>query len=133
VAQDIAEAAEMVGLKRVGPIPLPTRYRKFALLRSPFKHHRSFEHFEIRTHKRLIWIEGTPQQVQRFVRFATDSLEPIAAIRVREHNYHRVGAYYVEPSRQALSLPPTAASALQQARAAAMGSSSMSSDGVASA
>jgi len=35
-------------------VPLPTRVRRFAVLRGPFKHKDSREHFEIRTHNRLV-------------------------------------------------------------------------------
>jgi len=37
-----------------GPVPLPTRVRRFTVLRGPFKHKDSREHFEIRTHNRLV-------------------------------------------------------------------------------
>ena len=116
VAQDIATAAEMVGMKRVGPIPLPTRHKSFALLRSPFKHKKSYEHFEIRTHKRLIWIEGPPEQVRKFIDFTVDTMEPIASVKVREHNYHHLSSFY--------SPPTTSTQALQEARQAALGSPS---------
>jgi small subunit ribosomal protein S10 len=37
-----------------GPIPLPTHIRRFCVIRSPHVDKDSREHFEIRTHKRLI-------------------------------------------------------------------------------
>ncbi|HOV45584.1 MAG: 30S ribosomal protein S10 [Spirochaetes bacterium] len=37
-----------------GPIPLPTKIRRYTVLRSPFVHVESREQFEIRTHKRMI-------------------------------------------------------------------------------
>ncbi|MDA1097297.1 MAG: 30S ribosomal protein S10, partial [Chloroflexi bacterium] len=37
-----------------GPIPLPTRIKKFTVIRSPHVDKNSREQFEIRTHKRLI-------------------------------------------------------------------------------
>ena len=42
------------GVKISGPVPLPTRIEKFCVLRSPHVNKKSREHFEIRTHKRLI-------------------------------------------------------------------------------
>lgn len=39
--------------KVIGPIPLPTRYRRYCVLRSPHVNKTSREHFEIRIHKRL--------------------------------------------------------------------------------
>ena len=37
-----------------GPVPLPTRIRKYTVLRSPFIDKDSRDQFEMRTHKRLI-------------------------------------------------------------------------------
>ncbi|MCD6345420.1 MAG: 30S ribosomal protein S10 [Anaerolineae bacterium] len=53
-ARRIVEAAERTGARAVGPVPLPTRIERFTLRRSPFIDKDSHEHFEIRTHKRLI-------------------------------------------------------------------------------
>ena len=53
-ASRIVETAESTGAKVAGPIPLPTRIEKFCVMRSPFVDKDSQEHFEIRTHKRLI-------------------------------------------------------------------------------
>lgn len=53
-AGKIVETAEATGAKVAGPVPLPTRIERFAVMRSPFVDKDSQEHFEIRTHKRLI-------------------------------------------------------------------------------
>jgi small subunit ribosomal protein S10 len=53
-AQRIVETAERTGARVVGPVPLPTRTEKFTVMRSPYIDKDSQEHFEIRTHKRLI-------------------------------------------------------------------------------
>ena len=53
-AQRIVETAERTGSRVVGPVPLPTRIERFTVRRSPFIDKDSQEHFEIRTHKRLI-------------------------------------------------------------------------------
>jgi len=53
-AQRIVETAERTGAKVIGPVPLPTRIERFTVQRSPFVDKDSQEHFEIRTHKRLI-------------------------------------------------------------------------------
>ncbi len=58
-AQQIVEAVEQTGAVVVGPIPLPTRIKKFSVIRSPFIDKDSQEQFEIRTHKRLIDIVET--------------------------------------------------------------------------
>ncbi len=53
-AQKIVEVARRSGATVSGPVPLPTRIRRFTVIRGPFKHKDSREHFEIRTHNRLI-------------------------------------------------------------------------------
>jgi small subunit ribosomal protein S10 len=53
-ASKIVDTAESTGAKVSGPVPLPTRIERFTVIRSPFVHKDSQEHFEIRTHKRLI-------------------------------------------------------------------------------
>jgi small subunit ribosomal protein S10 len=53
-AQRIVETAERTGAKVVGPVPLPTRLERFTVRRASFIDKDSQEHFEIRTHKRLI-------------------------------------------------------------------------------
>jgi len=53
-ARRIVETAERTGAKVVGPVPLPTRTEKFTVTRGAFIDKDSQEHFEIRTHKRLI-------------------------------------------------------------------------------
>ena len=53
-AKRIVETAERSGAMVVGPVPLPTRIEKFTVRRSTFIDKDSQEHFEIRTHNRLI-------------------------------------------------------------------------------
>ena len=53
-AQRIVETAERTGAKVVGQVPLPTRIERFTVRRAAFIDKDSQEHFEIRTHKRLI-------------------------------------------------------------------------------
>lgn len=63
-AKAIIEAAVGTGAKVAGPIPLPTRRKIFAVNRSPHVYKSSMEHFETRTHKRLIDIvEPTPKTI----------------------------------------------------------------------
>ncbi len=57
-ATKIVEAVRRTGAKVAGPVPLPTRIRRFCVLRSPFTDKDSREHFEIRTHNRLIDIKA---------------------------------------------------------------------------
>jgi small subunit ribosomal protein S10 len=53
-AKRIVETAERTGATVVGPVPLPTKLERFTVRRSTFVHKDSHEHFEVRTHKRLI-------------------------------------------------------------------------------
>ena len=55
-AQQIVEAVERTGAIISGPLPLPTHIKKFSVIRSTFIDKDSQEQFEIRTHKRLIYI-----------------------------------------------------------------------------
>ena len=50
----IVETAERSGAKVLGPIPLPTKLERYTVRRSTFIDKDSQEHFEIRTHNRLI-------------------------------------------------------------------------------
>jgi len=52
--QQILDTAIRTGAKVVGPIPLPTKRELITVLKSPFTDKDSQEHFEIKTHKRLI-------------------------------------------------------------------------------
>ena len=50
----IVEAAERTGAAVVGPVPLPTRIRRWCVIRSPHVDKDSREHFELRIHTRLV-------------------------------------------------------------------------------
>ncbi|KAL2613765.1 hypothetical protein R1flu_025457 [Riccia fluitans] len=52
--QQILEAAKNTNALTMGPVPLPTKKRVYCVLRSPHVDKDSREHFEIRTHRRLI-------------------------------------------------------------------------------
>ncbi|KAI5061348.1 hypothetical protein GOP47_0023853, partial [Adiantum capillus-veneris] len=54
----ILDAARSTETKIMGPVPLPTRRRLYCVLRSPHVNKDSREHFEIRTHQRLIDLEN---------------------------------------------------------------------------
>ncbi len=53
-AKSILETAIGTGARVVGPIPLPTKRKRFAVNRSPHVYKSSMEHFEVKTHKRII-------------------------------------------------------------------------------
>jgi small subunit ribosomal protein S10 len=58
-AGQIVETVERTGAIVSGPVPLPTKIKKFSVIRSPFIDKDSQEQFEIRTHRRLIYIVET--------------------------------------------------------------------------
>lgn len=63
-AADIVNTAKRTGADIRGPVPLPTRIERYTVLRSPHIDKKSREHFEIRTHKRLIEIlQPTPKTI----------------------------------------------------------------------
>jgi small subunit ribosomal protein S10 len=68
-AKEIVETATRTGATVSGPVPLPTERNVYCVIRSPFKDKDSREHFEIRTHKRLIDIlQPTPKTVDSLQR-----------------------------------------------------------------
>lgn len=68
-AKLIVEQAQRTGARIVGPVPLPTEKNVYCVIRSPFKDKDSREHFEMRTHKRLIDIhQPTPKTVDSLMR-----------------------------------------------------------------
>ena len=68
-AGQIVETAERTGARVAGPVPLPTHIRRFCVIRSPHVDKDSREHFEIRTHKRLIDIlEPTSKTIDSLTR-----------------------------------------------------------------
>ncbi|MEK6537306.1 MAG: 30S ribosomal protein S10 [Actinomycetota bacterium] len=68
-AKLIVEQAQRTGATVVGPVPLPTEKNVYCVIKSPFKDKDSREHFEMRTHKRLIDIhQPTPKTVDSLMR-----------------------------------------------------------------
>jgi small subunit ribosomal protein S10 len=68
-AREIVETATRTGAQVSGPVPLPTERNIYCVIKSPFKDKDSREHFEIRTHKRLIDIhQPTPKTIDSLQR-----------------------------------------------------------------
>ena len=53
---ELVDAAKRTGARVQGPVPLPTRIERYTVLRSPHIDKKSREQFEIRTHKRIMYI-----------------------------------------------------------------------------
>ncbi len=66
---EIVETARRTGAKISGPVLLPTRIRKYTVLKSPHVDKKSREQFERRVHKRLIDIlKPTPETVDALMK-----------------------------------------------------------------
>lgn len=67
--KEIEDTAKRTGAKVKGPIPMPTNIERFCLNRSPHVDKKSREHFEIRTHKRMLKIvDPTPQTIDALMK-----------------------------------------------------------------
>ncbi|MCX8027887.1 MAG: 30S ribosomal protein S10 [Thermodesulfovibrionales bacterium] len=71
--KEIVTTAQKTGASITGPIPLPTKINKYTVLRSPHVDKKSREQFEIRTHKRLIDIDMTPDTLEALKRLELPS------------------------------------------------------------
>lgn len=68
-AFEIVNTAKRTGAQVRGPIPLPTNFKKFSVIRSPHIDKGSQEQFEMRTHARVLDIvEPTPQTVDALMK-----------------------------------------------------------------
>jgi small subunit ribosomal protein S10 len=55
-ALELVDTAKRTGARVRGPVPLPTRIERYTVLRSPHIDKKSREQFEVRTHKRILFI-----------------------------------------------------------------------------
>lgn len=63
-AKQIVDTAIRTGASVAGPVPLPTRKSTYTVVKSPHVYKKGGEHFEMRTHKRLIDIlSPTPKTI----------------------------------------------------------------------
>lgn len=62
-AKTIIDMAIRNGAEIIGPIPLPTEFKRYTVNRSTFVHKPSREQFELRMHKRLIDILNPNQKI----------------------------------------------------------------------
>jgi len=61
-ALELVKTAKETGAQVSGPVPLPTKIERYTVLRSPHVDKKSREQFEVRTHKRLIYLLETSQK-----------------------------------------------------------------------
>ncbi len=62
-AMKLVSAIKAAGAKYSGPVPLPTKYEEFTILRSVHINKKSREQFERRTHKRLIVLNNSSKDI----------------------------------------------------------------------
>ena len=68
-ARQIVDAAESTGAVVAGPVPMPTRIKRFCVIRSPHIDKDSREHFELQIHKRFVDIvEPTTRTLESLAR-----------------------------------------------------------------
>jgi small subunit ribosomal protein S10 len=68
-ARKIVDTVTRTGARVAGPVPLTTEKSVYCVIRSPHVDKDSREHFEMRTHKRLIDIlDPTPKTVDSLMR-----------------------------------------------------------------
>ncbi|NCN24007.1 MAG: 30S ribosomal protein S10 [Candidatus Pacebacteria bacterium CG10_big_fil_rev_8_21_14_0_10_42_12] len=53
-SKKILETTLSTGAQVIGPVPLPTHHKSFTILTSPHSDKNAQEHYEIRTHKRML-------------------------------------------------------------------------------
>jgi small subunit ribosomal protein S10 len=77
----IVEAVKRTGAEIKGPIPIPTKIKRYTVLKSPHVNKDSREQFEIRIHTRLIDIvSATPDTVDSLMKL---DLAPEVDVEVR--------------------------------------------------
>lgn len=65
----IIEIAKTIGIKYKGPIPLPTSRLKISTRKTPCGDgSHTYEHWEMRVHKRIVEIEGSEQALRQIMR-----------------------------------------------------------------
>jgi len=77
----IIDAIKRTGAEVKGPIPLPTKIRRYTVLRSPHINKDSREQFEIRIHRRLVDVlNASPETVDQLMKL---ELAPEVDVEVR--------------------------------------------------
>jgi small subunit ribosomal protein S10 len=77
----IIEAVKRTGAELIGPIPMPTKFRRYTVVKSPHVNKSSREQFEIRIHSRIIDImSATPDTIDSLMKL---DLAPEVDVEVR--------------------------------------------------
>ena len=77
----IIEAVKRTGAELIGPIPMPTKFRRYTVVKSPHVNKSSREQFENRIHSRVIDIlSATPDTIDSLMKL---DLAPEVDVEVR--------------------------------------------------
>jgi len=69
VCGELKDIADKAGVKIAGPIPLPTKYLVVPTRKSPCgEGTHTWDHFELRVHKRLVDIDANERVMRRIMR-----------------------------------------------------------------
>ncbi|SFV58058.1 SSU ribosomal protein S10p (S20e) [hydrothermal vent metagenome] len=80
----IVEAVRRTGAELIGPIPMPTKIKKYTVLKSPHVNKDSREQFEIRIHGRMIDIvSATSDTIDSLMKL---DLAPEVDVEIRSMN-----------------------------------------------
>ena len=89
-AAEIVDTAKRTGAIVKGPVPLPTRMKRFDILRSPHVNKTSRDQLEIRTHQRLMDIvDPTDKTVDALMKLDLPAGVDVE-IKLQESNQNRV-------------------------------------------
>ena len=64
-AKKIAETAKKAGAEIAGPMPLPTKIKRYTVIRSVHVNKDSREQFEMRVHRRMVEIQNSNQTMMK--------------------------------------------------------------------
>jgi len=68
VAREIVDIAKKMGVNVSGPVPLPTKRLTVTVRRAPSgQGYHTFDHWEMRIHKRLIDVEASERVIRRLM------------------------------------------------------------------
>ncbi len=87
----IKQIAKFMGINDVsGTVRLPTKIKKYTVLRSPFIFKKSREQFETRTHSRVLLLKNTdPILLNHFISFLHKNVPVGVSIQLKKYNYEK--------------------------------------------
>jgi small subunit ribosomal protein S10 len=82
-----------------GDVKLPTKLKRFTLLKSPFKHKKAQNSIERRMHYRLLSIEGSPDRLDEFKGFVLRILPEGMNLRYQEKLLYPLEQFFTPPPK----------------------------------